>query len=399
MSGGGREQIYAIAYTDKDPERAKKVVEELLNLFVETVLGESRFDTTSTQQFLNDQIKVYEAKLESAETALKDFKRKNVGLMPEAGQSYFSQLSMATDQLSVARLELDEAINRRNELKQQIANIKVPSDLPVGNTVNPAYVRLNELLRVYTENHPEVIAVQRIIDEQQRQAEKEPIGGDDTGEQAPSLALHQSLAYQELKAALGETEAEVAALRVRSKQYQSKMDHLQKMIDTIPQVEADLIKLNRDYGIIKGNYEGLVERRESALITFEVEKSTDDVQFKIIDPPIVPVIPTGPKRLLFLTGALAAGIGAGAGLVFGLILLRPTIDTLQDLRETTELPVFGSVSMVDAVDQRTKIIFKAISFWSLLTGFLLVFVTLAGMLYLRIDLKDIIEMIKGVNLL
>ena len=71
--------LYKIRYEDSSPQLAKKVVQSLLTIFVESTLGQSRKDTDSAQTFLDQQIKEYEARLVAAEDRLKDFKRRNIG--------------------------------------------------------------------------------------------------------------------------------------------------------------------------------------------------------------------------------------------------------------------------------------------------------------------------------
>ena len=67
----GRDNLYSLAFRDSDQEKAKRVIQSLVSIFVESSLGASRKDTDSAKTFLNEQIKQYEAKLEEAETRLK----------------------------------------------------------------------------------------------------------------------------------------------------------------------------------------------------------------------------------------------------------------------------------------------------------------------------------------
>jgi uncharacterized protein involved in exopolysaccharide biosynthesis len=79
FSGSGRENIYSISYQDERPDRAKRVVQDLLSLFVETGVGDKRRDAESARLFIDEQIKGYEKKLEEAENRVKEFKIKNLG--------------------------------------------------------------------------------------------------------------------------------------------------------------------------------------------------------------------------------------------------------------------------------------------------------------------------------
>ncbi|MDX1554543.1 MAG: glutaredoxin domain-containing protein, partial [Xanthomonadales bacterium] len=55
---------------------------------------------------------------------------------------------------------------------------------------------------------------------------------------------------------------------------QGKIRELQKRVDTIPEVEAELTRLNRDYNVTKGQYESLVSRRETARLSEQAEQKS-----------------------------------------------------------------------------------------------------------------------------
>ena len=87
--------------------------------------------------------------------------------------------------------------------------------------------------------------------------------------------------YQQLKISLGAAEAEASSLRVRKNEYQARVKKLENLVDTVPQVEAELAKLNRDYTVIKQNYETLLSRRESARLSKKAEQSSDEDRSEI----------------------------------------------------------------------------------------------------------------------
>ena len=92
ISSTREQDLYTIAYSNSDRELAKRVVQSLLTIFVESTLGESREETDSAQEFVGQQIKAYEAKLEAAELRLAEFKRTHIGMMPGSAQDYYGQL-------------------------------------------------------------------------------------------------------------------------------------------------------------------------------------------------------------------------------------------------------------------------------------------------------------------
>ena len=110
--------------------------------------------------------------------------------------------------------------------------------------------------------------------------------------------------------------------------------------------EAELAALNRDYEVTRKKYDELVSRRESVKLSQEAERSKQEIRFKILDPPRVPLKPTGPNRLLLMSAVLGAGLAAGMGLAFLIAQLWPTFDSRFSLKQIADIPVFGSVSAV-----------------------------------------------------
>ncbi len=371
LTGRARENLYTISYTDEDPERAKQVVQSLLTIFVETSLGDTRKDTDVAQRFIDEQIKEYEARLFAAEEALKEFKRKNVGLMPQEGRGYYQQLQDAQEKLSTAQLELSEAESRRDELRRQLEGEEptfgimppsatpraVPVDSALDARIQNLQQRLDELLLKYTEKHPDVVSIRHTIETLEAKKEEElaqmakvvPNGGSPVGG-----TLEGNPIYQQLKVSLGEAEANVSALRARVSRYQSNVDHLRQMVDTIPKVEAGLQRLNRDYAVNKEKYEELLARREAAKIAREAGRSAEDVKFRIIDPPFVPPEPSGPNRPLLVSAVLVGSLLAGLAFAFFMSQIRPSFDNVRNVTRELGLPVFGSVSRIWTGHARLK---------------------------------------------
>jgi hypothetical protein len=110
-------------------------------------------------------------------------------------------------------------------------------------------------------------------------------------------------------------------------------------------VEAELTRLNRDYEVNKEQYDTLLQRLESAKISQSADQNTENVKFRIIEPPTVPVKPAGPIRPLLDALVLFAALAAGLGLAVGLSQVHPTITTREALQKLMNVPVLGSISM------------------------------------------------------
>ncbi len=391
--------IYRISYIDNAPLRAKKVVDGLLNLFIETILSETRKDSELSQGFLNKEISEYEAKLETAENRLKEFKRDNVGLMPATGGNYFNRLDAETNQLNIARLALDEATRKKSVIQNQIKDIVDTQGsyavAPGGEILNPLderiktmQTRLDGLLLQYTEEHPDVVSVRRILTELLKKKQEEQTNK--TQSSGVTKLFNNSPVYQELRISLGQAEAEIAALTARVNMYSINVSQLKQQIDTMPRVEAELSKLNRDYGVIHEHYLELVKRREAAELSFGASDTPEDVQFKVINPPRLPLGPVWPNRPLFISGVLGAGLALGIGLVILMMQLRPTYKDWSGLKNNTALPVLGAVSMILTQKEISKDRTSLIVFGLSTLVLLVVYLSLVAMQLLHVDVKDML---------
>lgn len=367
-----RDNLYTLSYRDEDPETAKRVVQSLVSIFVESSLGASRKDTATAATFINEQIKNYEAKLEEAEGRLKEFRLRNLQTMSSDGRDSASRLTEMSAQLERAKLELREAENARDATKQQMdgersrsSNTTTQSLLQesalsvatpeIDSRLEMQRRNLDALLQRYTDQHPDIISTRKLIADLEEQKKLEVASLRKAAMAAPpGLGAGSSLVQQELSRMLATTEVQVASLRARVAEYSSRYGQALAALKTAPQLEAEAAQLNRDYAIHKKNYEDLVARRESATMSGELDVASGVADFRLIDPPRASSKPVAPNRLLLLGAALAVALAAGLFTAFAASQLRPVFHDGNQLRLRTELPVLGVVSRLATEVERRK---------------------------------------------
>jgi polysaccharide chain length determinant protein (PEP-CTERM system associated) len=237
---------------------------------------------------------------------------------------------------------------------------------------------LDNLLLQYTNSHPDVVSVRRVLknliskrDKEIAEKQQDAMVNEYTG-----YNLDENPVYQQMKINLGEAKAQVETLKVRVAAYSSKYDKLKEMVNTIPEIEAKLVSLNRDYDVTKIQYEEFLTRRESATIAENVDKTTDSIQFKVIESPRVENKPVGPPRLLLSTIVLVVGLGAGIAFTFVLTQLMPVVLSANELSRFTGLPMLGTVSAITSPAQHSRRKIMVMSYLSLLVLLLVVYGTI-----------------------
>lgn len=350
--------LYLISFRDTDPDRAKAVVTGLVDLFVGSGVDSKQKDSAEASTFIDSQIKAYEIKLSEAENRLKDFKVRNFAVSGVSNQDYYTRTSAISDEVSKLRITLAAAEQARDALKRELAaeDPRLPPDAlrPAGLSAPPADIdvrieaqtrQLDDLLRRYTEAHPDVVSARRIIKELEAERDALASAKEHSGVGKSSGSAATSPVYQRIRVALAEAEANVASTRSQLAAQQERLNELRASASRIPQAEAELAQLNRDYDVIRRNYEQLVSRREAASLGVKMDRSAQLADFRVIEPPRVSPKPVFPNRVALSVVAMLIAIAAGVGAAYLLDRLAPTFSDARPLQELTKRPVLGTISI------------------------------------------------------
>ncbi len=364
LNSVGRENLFTITYRDSEPGNAAKIIEALVTMFVEASQGDKLRDADTAQRFIEEQIATYERRLEEAENRLKQFKLRNIGLMGTDGKDYFARMAEAGKEAERIRTELRAAVQGRDALKKELAGeepillgepaaaaqqgpISVPE---IDGRLEPLRKQLDELLRKYTDIHPDVISTRKMVDQleadrrKEVEARRKQLAAMATVR--PNVSLSGNSVIERLKFALAEAEANIASLQARAAETDAQHNQLRGMAQRLPQIEAELAQLNRDYDIQRKNYQALVERRESVAMSKEVGAVGGLTNFKVVDPPRVSPGPVAPNRMLLLPAVLIAALAAGLAASFVSSQVAPTFHDARSLREVAQRPVLGTISLL-----------------------------------------------------
>jgi polysaccharide chain length determinant protein (PEP-CTERM system associated) len=352
--------VYRVTFQDPDRTKALEVVRTLLNSFVEDTLSGKREGQEEAQQFLKAQIAEYDVRLQEAESRLAEFKKRNVGKMPDDRGDYFARMQTAMVELDKVKEELYRAQARRTEIQRQLSgeepflfglddpstnNSQSAGKSDLAGRIKQLEAREQELLMKYTEKHPEVIAVRATISDLKTQQAEEldrvRHGRAATG--SLSQSLKSNPVYQGIRVDLNRTEIQIAELQQDLAQRQLRVNELKQLVNNVPEVEAELARLNRDYEVTQTQYQELVKRLETARLTEDAAK-TGVVNFKTIDPPSAAFEPVAPNRVVMLAMVLVLAVGAGGGAAYLFNMIRPVFYNTRMLGDAMGLPVLGAVS-------------------------------------------------------
>ncbi|MBV8118432.1 MAG: hypothetical protein JO081_00650 [Alphaproteobacteria bacterium] len=360
--GSSGPNLMEISFRDKSPETAKNVVQSLLTVFSEKAAGSSRAEMDSAQRFLDEEIAAYRDQLRAKEQQRVDMAKLYPDLISIAGPDTTgpagvtrSRLDQARDLVGSTKNELRDAITQRDSLKKELAS--VPPILTVdgapqviingGKAQSPDEQRLAQMqanldqLRLkYTDQHPDVIATRAEIKE--FQAEMKHSAG---GSGGPLKSQIPNAVYDQLKVRLADANGQVATAQHRLADAEAFLERVEKIAQSAPTVLLQIQDLERDNAILQRNYDELVSRRQATNIADAADTKTEKIQFRIIDPPQVPLVPAEPNRPVLVSLVLLAGLGAGVAAPILLGQLDRSFATIAQLRDLG-LPILGSVTRI-----------------------------------------------------
>ena len=320
---------------------ARNIVQKLLDIFREDHISGNRADINSAIAELDDQLEERKQELEAAEERRLAFEAQYPELI--GGSATLStKVQQARTELRDVDADLAAATSALAAINGQLAS--TPRTIVGGqNAVGPraalfqAQSQLAELrARGLKDNHPDVAASLKQVELLKQQVEA---AGPDNAGGTPNPA------YSSLLAIRADRQAGVESLQARRAALQSQIASLMASQASEPEVAAEANRISRDYEVLRKNYEERLQDREELRTRGNVVDETSQYKFDLIDPPVVPQKPAAPNRPLLLLGVLIVGIGAGAGVAYGMSQLKSSFATPQKLERAFDLPVIGSISL------------------------------------------------------
>jgi polysaccharide chain length determinant protein (PEP-CTERM system associated) len=371
---GDSRNLYTISYRDSNRGMALAIVQTLLDTFVKDVLELNDQGSEEATGYLEDQLAHYSGLLSEAERRLAAFKKENVGLLPGESGGVFERLQVEMTSLKATQSDLEVEIDRQSELRRQLTSETpfVPGGgvgsagatilgSPTEEAIKQLETQRSQLLLAYTDRHPDVVAIneQLALLYVEVERERDAMAGSATGIEGAANSTNP--VYQGVQIALNDSSVRIATLRSQIQQRERVVRELNSQINTIPEVEATYSELTRNYAQYQSLYDELLEQRERERMgTAGADREV--VSFNITEPPAAGLEPVAPLRGLFLVAVLVIGLGAGGLLAWIFHQMNPVYFDAKTLRQITNRPVLGVISMTWLERNKIQRRFNILSF-------------------------------------
>jgi uncharacterized protein involved in exopolysaccharide biosynthesis len=220
-----------------------------------------------------------------------------------------------------------------------------------------ARARRAALLQRFTPDHPEVVSLERTIDEIVVRLEGEtPVGTTTQTVAEPPMTVAEAAQQKrtrDLQAELEGIDRQLTSNRAEEARLNQTIDQYQAKVDIVPTRESELVELTRDYSTLQAAYVNLLTKREDSVIAGNLERRQIGEQFRLLDVASLPQKPYNQSRRLAVMAS-----GAVAGLVLGLLVITlleyrdSSFRGEEEVMKTLSVPVLALIPVMMADRER-----------------------------------------------
>jgi len=303
---------FTIRFVDSDPVRAKKAVELLAELFIDTRLKAEFSRNDYTVKFFEGKLREYEGEYDRSQQSLLSLLRQRSEQMPGGGTSLTTQFETVSDKIkqndesirmyqrALENLSLFPSGLKTDEGRLILAEL-ANSDVPFHAELRSLMISYDSVSTRYTPQFPEVLKYENQI-----------------------VAL-----LDRMRVAL---RSQISLLTDRQSDLQtSRAEMIRTITESSVSKQVDQ-ETESNFTFYRQLYSEMRVKLEQARIAQELGKNAENA-FIIIDPARVPLTPTKPNRKLIILGGFAMGIFLGFLSAIAAELLDTTIRSPKEIEQ------------------------------------------------------------------
>jgi polysaccharide chain length determinant protein (PEP-CTERM system associated) len=351
----GRATSATIAFSlsfegEENPKQIQNVASRLTSLFLEENLKERERQVNETYRFLESEAELLRQRIKQIDSAIAEFKSKNINQLPQLLATNASQLAIIEEQERQYR----ERLNILEHDKSRIQNLMAvtPKGLNRSEVAEKSLdiqrlvtleLQLVEYQSRYKDKHPDLQRTRQEIDDLRKQLDlppyPKPISSKAKGQD-------QNPAYLNLQTQLLATEFEIGAIEARLPSLRDSAEQYRRRIEATPHVEEEYNQLLAERTNTHSKYKEMMEKAMQARMAQGLEKEQKGERFTLIDPARQPIKPFKPNRLAIALVGIVLGLGAGLGVAVLKEITDTSVHSVEALSSMTGHPVLAGVPLI-----------------------------------------------------
>ena len=348
------QNTFTISYEGREPRQVMLVTNRLASLFIEENLRAREKQAVETSDFIDRELSASEVALREKEKDIRTFKELYMGELPGQLDANLRILERLQDQIKNNTDSRKASEERRIMLQREISDLsgQITSGIADGVVLGDSRLtkltqlkaRLNELQSMYTDKHPDVIDTRAQIAKLQKDIAKQVDIGEKPNSEGKLSVFNPALTR--LRGELVEVKLEISRLKVEGKSLKKQIEMYQRRVENTPKREQELATLTRDYDLLKGNYQSLLDKRIQAKMAENLERRQMGEQFKVLDPARMPEKPfrPDPKRIMLI--GVFLGLVLGGGLGYMKESMDQSFHKIEEIEDILSFPVIATIPRI-----------------------------------------------------
>jgi polysaccharide chain length determinant protein (PEP-CTERM system associated) len=346
---------FSVTVTLDDPHKAQDVCAQLTSMFIQASNEEGVQTTTQVTQFLTQQVAEAKDALDQQDAKMAAFKAGHIGLLAADEQSNLNVLTTLNSQYDAASQALESAQRDKSfeesELQQAMTvsheTVDGQSPTTLEQQLETEKSQLANLQSAgYKDTYPDVEKAKANIATLEKQIADGLNSSNTAKTQKP---VTESAQVATLRAQINSYNDLIAQKTRAQEQIQTQIDQYRARIQQSPAVEAEYTELNRGYTTAQENYDALLKQQHDAQMSVDLNRQQQGEFFHVLDPANLPTTAAFPKKLYFVAGGFAGGLGLGLALTILLEMKDTSLKSEKDVEFTLRLPVLALIPAVAPV--------------------------------------------------
>jgi succinoglycan biosynthesis transport protein ExoP len=349
---------FKISFIASSPQLAQAVTSRLTSLFIEQNLETREHQATTTTNFLREQLEAARSKLNESEDQVRAFKMQHLGELPEQQAGNLAILNGLQAQLQNTMASL----SRAGEQREYLESLSEYRSLTVANEVTRLKAERAKLLEHYTPEYPAVVKLNEKISAAEASLRSlqawmtsgtKPTPADNSS--TSTIAPGEDTSLGQLRGQIEANRRETENLSRDEKRLTDEVEQYQRRLNATPEREQELAGILRNYDQLKQDYADLLAKETQSQMSADLEKRQEGQQFRPVDRPSLPTVPSSPKRIKISLGGAGAGIALGLALVFLMHMKDRSFHSEEDLSQRFSLPlVVGVPLLLTSHEERSR---------------------------------------------
>jgi succinoglycan biosynthesis transport protein ExoP len=346
---------FKISFIANTPQLAQEVTTRLTSLFIQQNTETREHQATTTTDFLREQLEAARSKLTDAEDQVRTFKMQHLGELPEQQAGNLAILSSLQAQLQSTTASL----SRSEEQRQYLESLIQYHSQTTANELARLKAERTKLLDLYTPQYPAVVKLNEKIAAKEASMSgpqvRQPATNQDSAANTSVIPADEDISLVQLRGQLETNRFEIQTLFKDEKRLKEQIGEYQQRLNATPVREQQLAGIQRNYDQLKSDYSDLLAKETQSQMAGDLEKRQEGQQFRQVDRPSLPTVPSSPNRIKVSLGGAAAGVALGLALALLMHLRDNTFYSEEDLGQRFALPlVVGVPLLLTSYEERTR---------------------------------------------